>query len=211
MRLAAMMAQSITDRRHECGAEQSPPPATEAGGPVTFAIANHRRDYRQALRHHNAARKASSADAKETWKDLRWGCHLQELVSDFGMGLLAMSPAALRLRNGAIGLRDFSVEPYLQWRATMRADATFVKFAKMMTLALRELLQSAEPAETRGLLPIEGAEAAAAPSSASENVPGPPHSAVELLDWFSRELTVGNMRLVSEPERPLLPSADQPD
>ncbi len=135
MRLAAMMAQSITDHRLRTGAEHN---GTEAQAPITFAIADHKKEYQEALRRHNAsaARAGRAADERETWKDLRWGCRLQELVGDFGVGALALTPAALRLRSGAIGLRDVGIAAYLAWRANLRADAPFERFARMMTLAV---------------------------------------------------------------------------
>ncbi len=208
MRLASMMARDIADHRQKFNAGLS---QTDSRAPITFAIADHKYEYQQALHRYNTAAQTGGADDKEAWKDLRWGCRLQEVVSDFGMGILAISPSILRFRDGAIGLRDMGVGPCNQWRATMRADDMFVKFAQMMTLAVKELLQSPEPAETQRPLLIEGPEPAATSTSASDGMPSPPQWAVELLRRFSLKPTAENMRLAAERATPLLPSADQPD
>jgi hypothetical protein len=102
------------------------------------------------------------------------------------------------------------VDAYSQWLATIRADKTLIKFAEMMTLAFRELLQSQEPAETQRPLFIEGRETAATGANSANNMLISQCSAVEQLRLFSLKPAAENMCLVAKPTTPLLLSADKP-
>ncbi len=71
------------------------------------------------------------------------GLRLQELVDNFGIGILAIKPENLGFPSD--GLRDWSDERYKPHVQGLRANSTFKHFAAAMTYAFKEIIMHSAP------------------------------------------------------------------
>ncbi len=141
---------------------------------------------------------ANSRETHRMGREHLRGLRLQELVAEFGLGILTIKPENLGLRSD--NLRDWSDKRYKPHVAGLRANTTFQHFAAAMTDAFKEIIMPSVP-ETTPILRLEASMESNAEPTTSNILSLT--TAVSKLRAFTVQPTAAMLQIASATSQPL--------